>query len=153
MIHLNLKPDKVYFAFKRDAASDATLFQRLANLAIKFRLVSQWGHGGVVINGNLLHSTTSKGLHKLKQGEWSPDKWEIFETDLDASDVIRCFQTREGTAYDWFSLLAFVIPTTVKDSARLYCFEWMWLAATGLNPNFKVAPEALLALIARRVQS
>jgi len=151
MTPLNLKPDKVYFVFKRDAASDATLFQRLANLAIKFRLVSQWGHGGIAINGDLLHSTTSRGLHKLKQGEWSPDKWDFFETDLNALDVLKRFETRVGTTYDWFSLLAFVIPTA-RDSTRLYCFEWMWLAATGWNPNLKVAPETLLALIARKVQ-
>lgn len=151
MINSNLKPDKVYFAFKRDASSSATLFQKLANSIIKIRLVSQWGHGGIVVNGELMHSTTTGGLHKLKQGEWSPEKWDLFETDLNALEVLKRFEARVGTAYDWFSLAAFVIPVA-RDSKRLYCFEWMWLAATAWNPNFKVVPEMLLTLIAKQVR-
>jgi hypothetical protein len=151
MTYPSLKPDKVYFAFKRDASTDATAIQKLANAIVKIRLVSQWGHGGIVINGEMMHSTTTKGLHKLKQGEWSPEKWDLFETDLNALEVLKRFEARVGTAYDWFSLVAFVIPLA-RDSKRLYCFEWMWLASTGWNPNFRVAPEMLLSLIARKVQ-
>ena len=55
------------------------------------------------------------------------------------------FEQYKGTKYDWFSLIAFV-GLSASDSDKLYCFEWMWLAVTQQNPNFRVTPEILLAL-------
>jgi hypothetical protein len=30
----------------------------------------------------------------------------------------------------------------------MYCYEWCWLAITGVNPRRRVTPEDLLALVA-----
>ena len=54
------------------------------------------------------------------------------------------FADHVGTRYDWFSLLAFVLPWRVRDKSRMYCYEWCWLAMTGEHPSCRVTPEMLL---------
>lgn len=143
MTNNNLKPDKVYLAFKKQPATNANIIKRAANTVVKFRLVSQWGHGGIVVNGELLHVTTDAGLNR--ETDWNPEKWDLYEISVDVDKVLQKFNEFKGTKYDWFSLLAFVGPKA-SDSSRLYCFEWMYLAVTQKNPNFRITPEILLGL-------
>jgi hypothetical protein len=134
-------------AFRKSAPSNATPWQRFACWVIRARLVSQYSHGGIVVQGWLYHSTAAKGLHKMAPGEWSPENWDIFDVGGEWAhrSISRLYLDYFGAQYDWFSLLAFV-GLRVRDRRRLYCFEWCWLAMTGQPPAFRVTPEMLLTL-------
>lgn len=139
---------RVFLAFKSTAPTNPTIFQELAVKAVKSRLVSKYSHGGVVVGDNLLHVTTHDGLHMVKSGDWNPDNWTLFEVDADADQVLALFEQYKGYDYDWFSLLAFT-GLKASDSKKLYCYEWIYLALTGINPNFRVTPEILMILAHR----
>jgi len=128
-------------ALRKTPASNAPWNAKLASWAIKVRLVSQYSHGGLVIGDTLYHSTT----HGLHCEPYSPEHWELFDLgdSLDESTLAE-FKRRDGTGYDWFSLLAFVLPGKISDKRRLYCFEWCWLGMTGISPTYRVTPEMLL---------
>ncbi|MEN9885471.1 MAG: Permuted papain-like amidase enzyme YaeF/YiiX, family [Pseudomonadota bacterium] len=130
-------------ALRKDPPKGATLWQRFACWIIKVRLVSHFCHGGIVIDGCLYHSTSARGLHVLKPGEWNPDNWHLIEVSADRDAAWRMWVRHAGAAYDWLSLLAFV-GFRVRDSSRLYCFEWCWAAMTGVVPSFRVTPEMLI---------
>ncbi len=107
-----------------------------------WRLLTKYPHAGIVHDGMLYHTTLAHGLHATV---FKPDGWDLF--DLNGKDLDNwAFADHEGTAYDWFSLLAFILPWRVRDGSRLYCYEWCWLAMTGENPTRRVTPEDLLAL-------
>jgi len=130
-------------ALRKTPPSGATLWQRFACFVIKMRLVSQYCHGGVVIDGALYHATSSRGLHKLEPEEWDLARWDLIEIDADKDRVLATFAKHQGAKYDWISLLAFVgLP--VRDGKRFYCFEWCWLAATGEKPRKRITPEMLI---------
>lgn len=109
------------------------------------RLVTRYPHGGIVIGDQLLHSNLANGLHSEL---FQPEGWDVFDLG-DADELAQArFREFEGTRYDWFSLLSFGLPWRVRDRSRLYCYEWCWLAITGVNPRRRVTPEDLLALVA-----
>jgi hypothetical protein len=124
-----------------------TLFGKLFNLATRWRLHTDYPHAGIVIDGSLYHTTYSRGLHR---SPFSPDGWDVFEVDAEPSYVRAMFNVRKGAKYDAISLLAFLLPWRIRDSRRLYCYEWCWLAITGENPSERVTPEKLLALVAAK---
>jgi len=113
----------VKLALRKDAPQNATIWQRIACWAIKARLVSQYCHGGIVIDGKLYHATAARGLHVLAQNEWSPEHWDLIDIVADRDVAWYAWLRHEGAKYDWFSLLAFV-GLTARDSRRMYCFEW-----------------------------
>lgn len=129
-------------ALRTTAASDATLPARFAAGAIKVRLVSQYCHGGIVIGNTLWHATAQ---HGVICADFTPESWDLIDLGdvLDADALARVLPLL-GAGYDWFSLLAFVIPSDATDAQRWYCFELCWFLMTGENPNFRVTPEMLL---------
>lgn len=133
-------------ALRKTAPTNATLIQRIACWIIKARLVSQYCHGGIVIDGCMYHATSAHGLHRLIAGEWTPENWVLIDLGdgLDES-AKNLFDMHIGAAYDWLSLLAFVgLPA--RDGERFYCFEWCWFAMTGEHPKVRVTPEMLILL-------
>ena len=130
-------------ALKRTPASNATWMQRAFAALTRWRLVSQYSHGGVVVNGYLIHATAQHGL-MIERFNPARAGWDLFElgTARDA-EVERLFDTLGAVKYDWISLLAFVLPWRVSDHKRLYCFEWCALAM-GLDVKGRITPELLL---------
>ena len=92
----------------------------------------------------ILYDISSHGLHAKKMPE---DGWILIpvKATLDVADEF--FDMNGVLNYDFFSLLAFQLPLTFKDSSRMYCFEWCWYILTGENPGFKVTPERLLTKV------
>lgn len=135
-------------AFRRTAADGANALKRAAAWLTRERLVSEYCHGGIVIDGLLYHVNADDNLHVTP---FSPEKWELFDVgDQYDPYALILFRQMEGTKYDWFSLLAFAIPhKSFRDSSRLYCFEWMALAM-GMPLDGRVTPEKLLAEALRR---
>lgn len=129
-------------ALRRDAPTNATLVQRITCWGIKARLASQYCHGGIVIDGRLYHATAQRGLHVMGSAEWTPAKWDIFDTGGDDDRALSLFRQYESAGYDWASLSAFVgVP--IRDKARMYCFEWCYLAITAKMPKTRVTPEVI----------
>lgn len=125
--------------------TNPSLFSRIFSLLVKVRLVTNYPHGGIVEDGMLRQCNFAKGLHEVP---FNPEGWHVFEVPDLVPGGDQLFEALKGTPYDSFSLLAFLLPWRVRDSKRLYCFEWAWLRMTGQSPNFRVTPEALLALAA-----
>lgn len=144
-------------ALRRNPSEHATRWQRFACWVIKARLVSQFSHGGIVINGTLYHSTAAHGPHSLSPGEWTPERWDLFDIGGDDQRAIAEFQAactppqgwwqrvwwRITKGYDTFSLLAFV-GLAVRVSWLHYCFELADRMRTGKKPRGRVTPETLL---------
>lgn len=139
-------PQKVYLALRSGAPKNSGSRARFVCGAIKARLVSKFCHGGIVVDGNLLHATSAKGLHQVNRGDWTPSRWDLYELDATPGErqrILSTFSAHEGAKYDWFSLLAFV-GLFVRDSSRFYCFEWCSFAITGRSPRKRVTPERCL---------
>lgn len=122
-------------------------WKRAFHALTKARLATSYPHAAIIIDGRILHSSFDRGLHAEP---FLPEGWDLFDVPhADEKRTQRLFQALEGTPYDAFSLLAFVLPWRVSDSSRLYCYEWCLLALTGDAPKRRVTPENLLALVAR----
>lgn len=133
-------------ALRTTAATDATPSQAFFCDVIKARLVSEFCHGGIIINGDLFHANGAHGLHKIPKGEWTPENWVLFDVGGDDAKALALFEKHEGAHYDFFGLLAFVGLRAGRDD-WMYCFEWCWLAMIGEAPKGRVTPEKLLLLV------
>jgi hypothetical protein len=129
----------MYLALRK--TNGDTLAASWFSILTRYRLLTKFPHAGIVIEGRLYHSTLQYGLHNVPFT--NPGNWHLIEAP-DWNDARGIYRRRRGVKYDWFSLLGFVVPWQVRDSSRLYCFEWCWLAMTGENPRFRVTPEMLL---------
>jgi hypothetical protein len=108
----------------------------------RWRLHTRYPHAGIVIDGVLYESTFSKGVSSR---DFVPDGWDLYEmTNLNAQEVMRRFTSVRDRPYDWFSLLAFVLPGRASVSQWFYCFELCWYLMYGTSPNHRVTPENLL---------
>lgn len=130
---------KTYLAMKHTPSPGVLSY--LFHHVTRARLLTDYPHAGIVRGGMLMHSNLAKGLHMEPFNAYG---WALFP--LPESDLIDVrFADHMGTRYDWFSLLAFVLPWRVRDKSRMYCYEWCWLAMTGDHPACRVTPEMLLA--------
>ena len=131
-------------ALRHALPADAPRAARFGAAVIRTRLVSAYAHGAIVIGDTLYHSNAQRGVHAepfVDDGGWL---LVDLGTEHDAR-ALALFALVEGAAYDWVSLLAFVVPV-VTDSQRWYCFELCWLLMTGTAPRDRVTGEALLVL-------
>ncbi|MFV0680314.1 hypothetical protein [Ottowia sp.] len=124
-------------------SASATRPQRWFSALTRWRLCSQWCHGGVVLDGDLLHSNRAHGLHRVPAADWEPHKWHLIDLgSARDAQVATLFDVWEGTAYDVLGVLGFALPIG-GDQHRLYCFEWCALAM-GIPHAQWMTPERLL---------
>lgn len=138
----------IYIAFRRTAAVGAPWWQRALCALVRWRLVSQWCHAGVVCDGVLHHVTVTDGL--TSTDDWTPARWDLIELPESYRDILQTVlhMLAGGARYDWFSLLAFLLPGRWSDRRRLYCFELPALVL-GISTRQRVTPEILLAAITK----
>lgn len=117
---------------------------------IRWRLVTAYPHGGIVAPGGLYHSSLADGVH-LAEAPAAADGWLLLPTTVDATTARQRIAQRIGRPYDWASLLAFVLPVSVRWSRADYCFEFCWYVLTGQAPTGRVTAEQLLALVAQQL--
>ena len=135
----------IYVAFRRTAPAGAPWWQRALCALVRWRLVSQWCHAGIVCDGVLHHVTVTDGL--TSTDDWTPARWELFALPDSARDVLQtALQAHAGAKYDWFSLIAFLLPGRWSDSKRLYCFELPALVLD-IDTRQRVTPERILHAI------
>ena len=114
-------------------------FKRAFHNLTRARLLTRYPHAGIVKDGMLMHANLSKGLHSEP---FKPEGWLLIPIKP-AVDPVAALDLLAGTKYDWFSLLAFVLPWRVRNSDWLYCYEWCWYVMTGQMPIERVTPEDL----------
>lgn len=132
----------IYIAFRRTAPVGAPWWQRALCALVRWRLVSQWCHAGIVCDGVLHHVTVTDGL--TSTDDWTPHRWDLFPLpDASRFALEVALQKYSGAKYDWFSLLAFVLPGRWSDRSRLYCFEWVGVVQT-IDTRQRVTPERIL---------
>lgn len=111
----------------------------------KTRLVTKYPHSGIVIDGLLYQATLKNGVHSTK---FDPAGWDLFKLDEAAkAEMLTRFTQVEGSRYDWFSLLAFVVPFRVAVAKWFYCYELCSFMLDGNTPNQRVTPEILLTKV------
>jgi hypothetical protein len=131
-------------AFRRNASERSNITGRIFNAATRARLVSEYCHGGLVIDGNLYHATFNDGLHCVEAGQWEPEKWELIDIgDARDAQALALFAKHKGAKYDAFSLLCFV-GLRIHDDNRFYCFEWMMFVLDPENVTDRATPEKIL---------
>ena len=132
----------LYLALRRSAASNATWWQRALCALVRWRLVSDYCHAGVVCDGKLHHVTLQDGL--TSTDDWTPHRWDLVPLPGHLWPVLqRVLMQHAGARYDWFSLLAFVLPGRYSDHKRLYCMELPALVLD-VSVTERVTPERLL---------
>ena len=130
----------VYLALKQKLPTGT--MPRFFARVIRTRLVSAYYHGGIVIDNTLYESTFEKGVSSRP---FVQDGWDLYHvTNLDSVDVLQRFTSVQNSPYDWFSLLAFVLPGRASMAQWFYCFELCWYLMYGTSPNHRVTPENLL---------
>lgn len=137
----------LYLALRRDAASNATWWQRALCALVRWRLASDYCHAGIVCDGVLHHVTTTDGL--TSTDDWTPARWDLIELPGSARDVLQsALQAHAGAKYDWFSLIAFLLPGRWSDHRKLYCFE-LPAIVLGISTRQRVTPERILTAITK----
>lgn len=137
----------VYLALRhRDPPGFLGLFADL----IRWRLVTGYPHGGIVAGATLFHSTLAAGVHP-QDAPAAADGWLLLPSTVPMDVAMERIGRRVGRRYDWISLLAFVLPVSVRWSRADYCFEFVWYVLTGEEPRGRVTAEQLLALVAQQL--
>ena len=110
----------IYIAFRRTAPVGAPWWQRALCALVRWRLVSQWCHAGIVCDGVLHHVTVTDGL--TSTDDWTPNRWDLIELPEAYRDILQTVlhMLAGGARYDWFSLIAFLLPGRWSDGKRLY---------------------------------
>lgn len=151
----------MYLALRRLPATDATWLDKFFLQVIKSRLVTEFPHAGIVINGTLFHATARHGF--CKADDYTPERWELIDLGSER-DAIALAKAEEllalGTGYDFAEILDFTpLHWAVKLARKvpelrvlldnlLYCYQWCYLAMTGKYPAERVTAETLLVLVA-----
>lgn len=135
---------RIYLALRKTAASNATRWQRIFAALTRWRLCSNYCHGGIVINSKMHHMTYKDGLHV---SDFDKTKWDVYELpDYYSNRLYDLFSQYKQVKYDWFSLLGFVLPWRITDSRRMYCFEWC-ARVMGMPVRQRITPEDLLIAV------
>ena len=131
----------IYLALRKTPPSGLlqVLFARLTMA----RLVTRYPHAGIVMGGTLYHATLSNGVHSMP---FENAGWDLFKIDISQELLLNRFKTVKGASYDWFSLLAFVLPFRVSMGKWFYCYELAYLMMTGNIPIQRITPEDLLRI-------
>lgn len=129
-------------ALRHSLPADVSDLHRLTAALIEVRLVTDFAHAGVVIEGVLYHATGVDGVHAEADADLSGYVLIDLGDELDAVALAR-FAMVNGAAYDYVSLGAFVVAP-VRDSQRWYCYELAFFLMTGRNPLVRVTPEVLI---------
>lgn len=130
----------------RDPTGVLGLFAKL----IRWRLVTGYPHGGIVAGATLFHSTLAAGVHP-QDAPAAADGWLLLPTTVPLELAMERIGHRVGLPYDWPSLLAFVLPVSVRWSRADYCFEFCWYVLTGEEPTGRVTAEQLAVLVAQQL--
>ena len=118
-------------------------FQRLFAELTKGRLVTRYPHAGIVMGGTLYHSTLSNGVHSIP---FDNAGWDLFKINILQELLLNRFKSVKGASYDWFSLLAFVLPFRASMGQWFYCYELAYFMMTGTIPIKRITPEDLLRI-------
>jgi hypothetical protein len=119
-------------------------FPRLFAAVTRWRLQTIFPHSGIVVDETLYHTNKKNGLHEVP---FESEGWELYPIKKTPEEVKALFEAFKGAKYDWFGLLAFILPWRVSKSDWLYCYEWSYLVITGKVPNTRITPEILLHLV------
>jgi hypothetical protein len=142
-----MQPAPVYLALR--VVPPPGFWQGLFAALTRWRLVTQYAHAGIVIDGDLVHSTLAHGVHVVPFDD--PAGWMLLPLDVPPHTAWSRAQQRIGTRYDWISLLAFVLPLPVRWSKADYCFELCHYIATGHAPTTAVTAEQLAVVAAQQI--
>jgi hypothetical protein len=116
-----------------------TLFAKLT----MYRLVTRYPHSGIVVEDTLYHATFADGVHS---SPFNSNGWDVFKIDIPQELILERFQSVKGAKYDWFSLLAFVLPFRFSVAKWFYCYELVYFMITGNIPIQRITPEDLLRI-------
>lgn len=130
-------------ALRAPAATDANAAEKAFAAITRWRLASQWCHGGIVIGDTLYQVNARNGLHSCG---YTPERWWHLDLGSEGEErALDLFRELEGTEYDYLGVLGFGLPVRGDDD-RLYCFEWCAMAM-GVPHHRWMTPERLLAHI------
>jgi hypothetical protein len=143
------------FAFYKGTLQEnpgAKLFDRL----VCWRTRGRFSHVELVADGKALcfSSSLRDGGVRAKQINLHTGRWVLVELP-DAGNVMlgsamKWFRVHAGAGYDWFSLLAFVVPLPLRDSRRWYCSEAVGMATRLWTSRRKISPNKLFTVILDR---
>jgi hypothetical protein len=114
---------------------------------------SQWSHAAVWIGERLYESTALRGTQPssgVRDYLITPEitqEYEWFDCPVDDGVALKRYEEIKGSAYDYFSLLAF-LTVKIKDSSRYYCYEAVLYMMVGAVDE-KATAEVLLTQLAR----
>jgi hypothetical protein len=129
-------------ALRHTLPPGAPLLHRASAAIIRARLVTDYAHAGILVDGVLHHATGAGGVHAEPGADLTGYTLVHLGYEHDER-ALALFGRVDGAGYDWVSLSAFVIPGAT-DSQRWYCFELAWLLMTSTAPRERVTGERLI---------
>jgi len=138
----------IYLALRH--TSPAGFFKGLFASLTKARLITRYPHSGIVINEMLYEATFKNGVHCTP---FNPVGWDLYEYNISDKIAISRFESVKDSKYDWFSLLAFVLPFKFSVVQWFYCYELCFFMATGEKPTQRITPEDLLRISHAAIES
>lgn len=104
------------------------LVKSITHYAIRFRTWSKYSHAELVIDGwSYSSSVRDKGVRR-KQIEFDPERWDVFEIDpkrVNLDYALAFFLRYEGSEYDWWNIVRYVLPFVPQRHNQFVCFEFV----------------------------
>lgn len=152
---------KAYLALykgKADIKRPRDIIKRIADAAVRRATKSRYSHCEIAVQDNqragvfsCYSSSARDGGVRKKVMALPPERWDLIELPPEAAEkAARFYRITEGCRYDFFGVLAFVLPFVKHGPGSWFCSEWCARALDYPQPC-RHSPESLYATVSTRL--
>lgn len=119
---------KIQVAFYKGPPKSSDILHVITHNAIKLRTWSKYSHAELVIDGWAYSSSVRDRGVRRKQIEFDTSKWDIIDIDPSAVNLnyaMHFFLLFEGSKYDWWNIVRYVLPFVKHKKNKFVCFEFI----------------------------
>lgn len=119
---------KIQIALYKGPPKSSDILHVITHNAIKLRTWSKYSHAELVIDGWAYSSSVRDRGVRRKQIEFDPLKWDIIEIDpsvVNLDYAMHFFLLFEGSEYDWWNILRYILPFVKHKDNKFVCFEFI----------------------------
>jgi hypothetical protein len=127
----------------------------LFNLAVSWWDRGPYSHCELVgehLGGNTYMCYSSSFMDKgvrAKAIELKPEKWDVFDVDIDEAFAMQWFAQHNGNKYDTLGLVGFLIRIIPGQKNRWFCSEAV-AAMMGMLETWRLTPNSLACFVKKK---
>jgi hypothetical protein len=122
-----------YIALYKGPASN--WWDRLRDFAVKVWTRSRYSHVELVIDGIAHSSSPRDGGVRAKFIQFAPERWDLYEVNINEAAAFAWFCEHSGQNYDWLGIVRFVFPFVPHRKGHWFCFEAVAAALNFTRPH------------------